>query len=107
MTPYCAIIAFDPRVLWEIIVKHRLNLIPILLLYLFLPRQRILRIQSRLGFDEAETMFFEIPFARVNDRIYCHSSFITLMIRGTRTGNVVNGHIGIKWFLLVEDGILG
>lgn len=87
-------------------MQQRLNLKPIPLLHLPLPRQRILSRQPRLRSDEAEPVFLEIPFAGVGDGIHRQGSLVVLMVRGARAGDVVNGHVGIERFLDVEDVIL-
>lgn len=87
-------------------MQQRLNLKPIPLLHLPLPRQRILSLQPRLRSDEAETVFLKIPFAGVGDGIHRHGSLVILMVRGACAGDVVNGHVGIERFLDVEDVIL-
>lgn len=88
-------------------MQQRLNFVPIVFLHFSLSRQCIFSFQTRLRFDEAETVFFKIPFRWIDDGDDCYGSLIVAVVRGTCAGDVVDGYVGIEGFLHVKKGVLG
>ena len=88
-------------------MQQRLNFVPIVLLHFSLSRQCIFSFQPCLRFDEAETVFFKIPFRWIDDGDDCYVSLIVAVVRGACAGDVVDGYVGIERFLHVKNGVLG
>lgn len=88
-------------------MQQRLNFVPIVLLHFSFPCQCVFSFQSRLRFDEAETVFFKIPFRWIGDGEDCYVSLIVGVIRSAGTGNMVDGYVSIEGFLPVENGVSG